>query len=235
MTDDAQRPSQPPERSASEAPPGTSGDPSVTGRAVAFPVVGIGASAGGLEALEGLTRRLAKDGMAYVVVQHLAPGRDSLLTEILARATSLNVVTVRDGQEVTVNTIYVTPPGAEIRLRGGVLELSRASGQAPRHSIDAFMRSLAADLGTAAIGVVLSGAGSDGTLGLRAIKEEGGITFVQEPTTAGQPSMPESALDAGSADFCLSPSEIGDELMPGCRSIRTSRGDARRWRSGPTR
>jgi len=178
-----------------------------------FPVVGIGASAGGLEALEALAKRLASDGMSYVVLQHLAPGHESLLTEILSRDTPLKVVTIRDRLELEVNVLYVTPPGTNVAIEHGVFRLSPSAGSAPRLSIDAFFRSLAAARGPAAIGVVLSGAGTDGTIGLRAIKHEGGITFAQDPSTAGQPSMPQSALDAGVADFCLSASEIGDELM----------------------
>ncbi len=206
-------PAGPSPRSASELETDTDGPGPTPGQPPKFPIVGIGASAGGLEALEALTRRLSTDGTAYVILQHLATGHDSLLTEILSRATTMKVVTIRDGLDVAVNNIYVTPPGVELGIQEGVLQLRKPSEQIPRHSIDAFFRSLASDRGPAAIGVVLSGAGSDGTLGLRAIKEEGGITFVQEPSTAGQGSMPQSALDSGSADFCLSPAEIGDELM----------------------
>jgi two-component system CheB/CheR fusion protein len=178
-----------------------------------FPVVGIGASAGGLEALEALVKRLASGTMSYVVLQHLAPGHESVLTEILSRDTPIKVVTIRDQLELEVNGIYVTPPGSNVAIEHGVLRLLPSAGSAPRQSIDAFFRSLAADRGPAAIGVVLSGAGTDGTIGLREIKREGGITFAQDPSTAGQAGMPQSALDAGVADFCLSPSEIGDELM----------------------
>jgi len=181
--------------------------------AARFPVVGIGASAGGLEALEALTRRLSSDHMAYVVVQHLAPGHASLLTDILARGTSMTVVTVHDGTVLESNTIYVTPPDADISLIGGVLHLTHPADRVPRHSIDTFFRTLAADVGPMAIGVILSGAGTDGTLGLRAIKEQAGITFVQDPGTAIHASMPQSAIDAGCADFYLSPADIGDELM----------------------
>lgn len=179
----------------------------------AFPIVGIGASAGGLEALEALFRRTSADGMAFVVVQHLSPSHPSLLGDILARDTSLNVVAARNGSVVEPNTIYVSPPNAELSLRHGVLRVAPASGDAMHHPIDAFFRTVASDAGPMGIGVVLSGAGTDGTLGLRAIKEGGGITFVQEPGTASQPSMPRSAIDAGAPDACLSPAEIGDELM----------------------
>ena len=190
-----------------------SGDAGEAEKPPSFPVVGIGASAGGLDALETLTRRLSSDGMAYVVLQHLAPDHESLLTEILARCTSLRVVTISDKMALETNTIYVMPPDANVAVEGGLLRLSPPSERIPRHSIDFFFRSLAAERGTAAIGVVLSGAGSDGTLGLKVIKEAGGITFAQEPATASHPSMPESALDAGCADYCLAPAEIGDELM----------------------
>ncbi|MCZ7687642.1 MAG: hypothetical protein M5U28_56445 [Sandaracinaceae bacterium] len=178
-----------------------------------FPVVGIGASAGGLEALERLTTRLAPSGMAFVVLQHLAPGHESVLTDILARGSTLKVVTIENGMKVEPNTIFVAPPNVELALYEGALRVSQpAEKRFPRHSIDAFFRSIASEARASAVGVILSGSGSDGTLGLKAIKEEGGITFVQDPSTAGQPSMPQSALDAGYADFCLSPAEIGEEL-----------------------
>lgn len=180
-----------------------------------FPIVGIGASAGGLEALEALTSRLTADGMSFVILQHLAPGHESALANILARGTAMKVVTIRDGMPLEVDHIYVAPPNVDVALHQGVLCLiaQSADRRGPRLSIDAFLRSLAADQGARAIGVILSGAGTDGTLGLKAINEAGGITFVQEPSTAGQPSMPQSAVDAGCADFCLSPAEIADELM----------------------
>ena len=180
-----------------------------------FPIVGIGASAGGLEALEALTKRLTADGMSFVILQHLAPGHESALTSILARGTAMKVVTIRDGMPLDVDHIYVVPPSVDVALHQGILRLTApaAKHRGPRLSIDAFFRSLAADQGARAIGVILSGAGTDGTLGLKAINEAGGITFVQEPSTAGQPSMPQSAVDAGCADFCLSPGEIADELM----------------------
>jgi two-component system CheB/CheR fusion protein len=152
--------------------------------------------------------------MAFVVTQHLAPGHLSMLADILARATSLRVVTVEHGMRLQPGTVYVAPPNAEVTLQGDELRVSPPSdARGVRHSIDAFMRSLARAGGPMAIGVVLSGSGSDGTLGLKAIKDEGGITFAQEPSSATQPSMPQSAIDAGCADFSLTPAEIGDELM----------------------
>ena len=180
-----------------------------------FPVVGVGASAGGLEALEALFKRISLDSLAFVVVQHLSPDHESRLTNLLARSTRMHVLTAVDGTKVVKNGVYVLPPNAEVEIEDGVLRLRPlpASPGPRRHVIDQFLRSLAADQGTGSIGVVLSGGGSDGTLGLKAIKAEGGITFVQDPGTAIQPGMPQSALDSGSADFCLTPGEIADELM----------------------
>ncbi|MHB8419938.1 MAG: CheR family methyltransferase [Myxococcales bacterium] len=180
----------------------------------AFPVAGIGASAGGLEAIEKLLGQLQPDGTAYVVLQHLPPGRESALTEILTRATRLPVSILREGMVLQRDRVHVVPPNADVRLEGLKVHLTIPQDlSVPRHGIDSFFRSLAAELGRLSIGVVLSGAGSDGTLGLRAIKDQGGITFVQDPGTAGTTSMPQSALDAGVADFCLSPESIGDELV----------------------
>jgi two-component system CheB/CheR fusion protein len=181
---------------------------------LSFPVVGIGASAGGLEAIEALTQRLSPDRMAFVVVQHLAPGHTSMLTDIIQRGTTLRVVTVAQGMRIEAGTIYVAPPTVELSLDGDELRVTTITEpRAPRHTVDAFLRSLARAGGPMAIGVVLSGSGSDGTLGLKAIKDEGGITFAQEPSTAQQSSMPQSAIDAGVADVALTPGEIGSELL----------------------
>lgn len=181
-----------------------------------FPIVGIGASAGGLEALMALVERLTASGMAFVVVQHLAPGQVSTLAEILASRTPLPVMTILDKQSIQTNTIYVIPPAVDVVIRNRRFALSStvpSEHRGGRHSIDTFLQSLAADQGARSIGVILSGAGSDGTLGLKAIKEEGGITFVQEPASAAHASMPQSALNEGHADFCLDPAAIADELM----------------------
>jgi two-component system CheB/CheR fusion protein len=178
-----------------------------------FPIVGIGASAGGLEALQAIMRRIRPDRMAFVVVQHLSPVHESLLTELLGRCTEMPVSTVEDGQRVEPAHVYVLPANADILVREGVLHLTPADRIPPRLPIDSFLRSLASHAGTSAIGVILSGGGTDGTLGLKAIKAEGGLAFVQDPGTAIQPSMPQSALDSGCADFCLPPEGIADELM----------------------
>jgi len=175
-------------------------------------VVGIGASAGGLEPLETLIRNLVCDGMAYVVLQHMAADHESALAEILARGASVRVLTADHGMPLEASTVYVSPPGKDITVQGGVLQLQAQSAEVPRHSIDNFLRSLAADQGSASVAVILSGSGDDGALGARAVREAGGITFAQEPSTAQHPSMPQSVIDLGVADFALAPEEIGEEL-----------------------
>ncbi len=183
-------------------------------RRLSFPVVAIGASAGGLEALEALTHRLAACPMAFVVIQHLAPGHLSMLAEILQRGTTLPVVTIAHGTRLEPGRIHVAPPTGQLSVEDGEFRLlDGVEARGARHNIDAFFRSLALAGGPMAIGVVLSGSGSDGTIGLKSIKDEGGITFAQEPSTASQPSMPQSAIDAGCADSSLPPAEIGAELM----------------------
>ena len=180
---------------------------------LSFPVAGIGASAGGLEALVTLTERISAREMAFVVVQHLAPKHISMLTDILSRGTSLRVVTIEDGMRLEPGVIHVAPPGVVLSVDGHSLRFARTEPTpGPRHTIDAFFRSLARVGGPMAVGVVLSGAGNDGTLGLRAIKEAGGTTFAQDPGSASQPSMPQSAIDSGCVDFCLTPAEIGERL-----------------------
>jgi two-component system CheB/CheR fusion protein len=180
----------------------------------AFFVVGIGASAGGLEAVSALLRRTTVDGAAFVVVQHLAPNQTSMLTELLGRASLLTVETVADGVAIEPNRVYVTPPNAELAIEAGVLRvITPPLGARPEMPIDAFFRSLAHDRGASAMGVVMSGTGTDGTLGLGAIKAAGGVTFVQEPATARFDGMPRSALDSGVADFCLAPEAIADEIL----------------------
>jgi two-component system, chemotaxis family, CheB/CheR fusion protein len=177
-------------------------------------VVGIGASAGGLEAFSKLLAALPLDtGMAFVLVQHLDPTHESLLTELLGRTTGLKVTEIVDGSSVEANHVFVIPPNANLTIKHGVLRLSpRVAGRGSHCSIDDFMVSLAVALGHRAIGVVLSGTASDGTLGLEAIKEEGGITFAQEPKSARFDAMPRNAIAAGVVDFILSPEQIAVEL-----------------------
>jgi two-component system, chemotaxis family, CheB/CheR fusion protein len=178
-----------------------------------FPVVGVGASAGGLEALTQMLRALPADtGMAFVVVQHLAPTRASMLAEILSRAASMPVSEVQDEPAVEPDRVYVIPPGKSMVISRGVLKLlPREEARGQHRPIDYFFRSLAEDHGPKAIGVVLSGTATDGTLGLEEIKAEGGITFAQDDT-AQHNSMPRSAVAAGCVDFVLPPDEIAREI-----------------------
>jgi len=176
-------------------------------------VVGIGASAGGLEALGELVKHVPMDKMAFVVVQHLAPHHDSVLPQLLSRTSKAKVQTATDGIPAEPNHVYVIPPNTDLALLHGSLRLIPPSGgERPRLPIDYFFRSLAQDKGSLAIGVILSGTGTDGTLGLRAIKEAGGMAFVQDPSSAKYDGMPRSALSSGFADFCLAPKAIGEEL-----------------------
>jgi two-component system CheB/CheR fusion protein len=178
------------------------------------PVVGIGASAGGLEAFRLLLANLPADtGVAVVLIQHLDPTHGSGLKEILGRSTKIPISEASDGVTVKPNHIYVIPPNTELTIVDRVLKLSpRSNPPGPHMLIDYFLRSLAQDCRSRAIGVILSGSGSDGSLGLQAVKEAGGITFAQEEATAGFPSMPRMAQEAGCVDFVLPPAEIATEL-----------------------
>jgi len=179
----------------------------------AFPIVGVGASAGGLEAYRHMLQALPRDaGAALVLVQHLDPTHTSLLSEILARSTSMPVREVQGELAVEPNHIYVIPPGRTMVIAGGVLRLlPREQTRSPHRPIDVFLRSLAESQRHLAVGVILSGTGNDGTQGLEAIKAEGGITFAQDET-AQHDGMPRSAIAAGCADFVLPPEAIAREL-----------------------
>ena len=182
-------------------------------RGHAFPIVGIGASAGGLEAVTQLLRALPADtGMAFVLVQHLDPDHISQLPELLAGVTPMQVGTVVDGMPIQPNHVYVIPPNATMILEDGTLRL------APRKRglhlpIDAFFESLARVQGSKAIGIVLSGNASDGSHGIRSIKGEAGVTFAQDENSARHSGMPRSAVATGAVDFVLPPQQIADELL----------------------
>ena len=180
-----------------------------------FPVVGIGASAGGLEAFTQLLGELPPDtGMAFVLVQHLDPRHSSMLSGLLAKKTEMPVAEVKDGMSVEPNRIYVIPPNTNLAILNRTLQLMPRTETRGRHmSVDYFFRSLAEDQGSRAVGVVLSGADSDGSLGLQAIKAEGGITFAQEERTAKYDGMPRSAIATGAVDFILPPEGIARELL----------------------
>ncbi len=180
-----------------------------------FPIVAVGASAGGLEAYTQLFRALpAKTGMAFVVVQHLDPNHQSKLSDLIAKTTKLPVEEVRSGVTVKVDHIYVIPPNAFLTIAEGVFSLTPRSKELGQHlAVNHFMRSLAENHGNKAIGVILSGTGADGTPGLETIKAEGGITFAQTPSTAKYDGMPQSAIDSGCVDFILPPKDIAAELL----------------------
>ena len=180
-----------------------------------FRIVGIGASAGGLEAFEQFFRSVPADcAMAFVLVPHLDPDHASILTEILQRATSLPVTEATDRQQVLPGRVYVIPPNRDMTIAQGVLGLTtpeRPHGQ--RMPIDGFFRSLGADQQHAAAGIVLSGTGSDGTRGLRAIRDAGGVTLAQDPSTARYDGMPASAITAGVATAVLAPQDMPAALL----------------------
>ena len=179
---------------------------------LSFSVVGVGASAGGLEAFTQLLRALPVDtGMAFVLVQHLAPTHESALAEILSRATSMPVTEVANEPKLEPNRVYVIPPGKEMIISRGHLQLLPRQASGKQHPIDHFFRSLAASQRQFAIGVVLSGTATDGTLGVEEIHAEGGITFAQDET-AVQRGMPQSAIASGCVDFVLPPEAIAAEI-----------------------
>jgi two-component system CheB/CheR fusion protein len=178
-----------------------------------FPVVAVGASAGGLEACTTLLKSLpASLGMAFVFIPHLDPNRASAFPEILSRATSLKVIEVEDGTPLSPNSVYVIPRNCDMTVQHGALRIThREEPRTVNTTIDTFMRSLALDQGNNAIGIILSGTASDGTSGLAAIKGEGGITFAQDES-AKYDGMPASAIAAGCVDLILPPEDIGKEL-----------------------
>ena len=178
-----------------------------------FPVVAIGASAGGLEAYTDFFHTLPVDsGMAFVLVQHLDPSHHSMLTEIISKSTRMPVEEVKDGTRISPDRVYVIPHNALLAISNGGFALTPRS-KGPGHlAINFFMRSLAEERKSRAIGIVLSGTGTDGAQGLEYIKAEGGITFAQSPVTAKYDGMPRSAIDSGCVDFILPPGEIAKEL-----------------------
>ena len=184
-------------------------------RSVSFPIVGIGASAGGLEALEQFLGRVpAGSGTAFVIVQHLDPTHKGILPELLQRATGMKVIQVKDRTKVRPDCVYVIPPNKDMSILHGVLYLLEpAAPRGLRLPIDFYLRSLAQDRQEQSIGVILSGMGSDGTLGLRAIKEHAGVVLVQDPATAKFDGMPRSAVDAGLADIVAPVEELPGKIL----------------------
>src|SRR5215470_14684853 len=179
-----------------------------------FLIAAIGASAGGIEALTELLRALpANTGMAFVLIQHLDPTHHSILTELLSKETAMRVREVSDGMPLQQNNVYVIPPNANMSISGRVLQIApREETRGLHMSIDHFMRALASEEGDRAIGVILSGSGSDGTLGMAEIQAQGGVTFAQDTNTAKYEGMPRSVISSGCVDYVLPPKGIAREL-----------------------
>ena len=203
------QPEGPPEASAAEPPSGND--------AAGFPIVGIGASAGGLAAFEAFFSGMPADtdpGMAFVLVQHLAPDHKSILSELVRRYTRMEVFAVADGITVKPNCAYIIPPNRDMALLNGTLQLLEpAAPRGHRLPIDFFFRSLAQDQRERAIGIVLSGTGSDGTQGVRAIKGEGGMAMAQNPKSTEYDGMPSSVIATGLVDYVLPAAEMPAQLI----------------------
>jgi len=182
-----------------------------------FPVIGIGASAGGLKAFEEFFSNIPKDkftGMAFIIVQHLAPDHKSILNELIKRYTSMQVFEVTDGVLVKPDCIYIIKPNCDMAYMNGKLMLFDIdSPKGKRLSIDFFFRSLAQDLKQRAICIILSGTGSDGTTGAKSIKDEGGMVIAQKPDSAEYDGMPQSVIAAGVVDYILKPDEMPLQLV----------------------
>lgn len=219
-----------PEDGAGPQPgPGGDADPErIPAPATEFPVVGIGASAGGLAALEAFFSGMPADrepGMAFVLVQHLAPDHASVLAQLIGRQTRMDVVQAEDGMRLQPDCVYVIPPNRDMTLSAGRLRLTRPDApRGQRLPVDVFFRSLAQDQGARAIGVVLSGTARDGTLGLRMIKDAGGMAMVQDPETTVYSGMPRSAIATGLVDFVLPPEEMPKQIIA---YVRTGPGQKR--------
>lgn len=192
-----------------------------------FPIVCIGASAGGLEALEQFLGNLTENsGIAYVVIQHLDPTQKGMLPELLQRITKMNVLQVKDLMPVKPNCVYVIPPNKSMSILKGVLHLFEPiEERGLRLPIDFFLRSLADDRHEQSIGVILSGMGSDGSIGVRAIKDKNGIVMVQDPATAKFDSMPRSAIDSVAVDIVAPAHELPTKLMTFLKHIPVNKSD----------
>jgi two-component system CheB/CheR fusion protein len=187
-----------------------------------FPIVGIGASAGGIEALEGSFRGLPRNaGAALVVVTHLSPDRESLLHQIVARYTDLPVQIARDGEKISPDRVYVMPSSHILTVEKSHLVLRKNTSRREPKPIDIFFSSLAVDAGELSVGVILSGGDSDGTLGVKAIREYGGLTLAQVADGFGpqHPDMPDAAISSGLIDFAVPVEEMGQKLAAYARSL----------------
>jgi two-component system CheB/CheR fusion protein len=188
-----------------------------------FHIVGIGASAGGLEAFEEFfTHMPADSGMAFVLIPHLAPLHKSIMVDLLKRYTKMEIFEVKDGMEVKPNCVYIIPPNKDMSILHRKLQLLQpVESKGIRHPIDFFFRSLAAEKGEKAICIILSGTGTEGTLGLKDIKGEGGLVLVQEPKTSKYEGMPSSAISTGLADYVLPAKRMPEYLLRYVRGVYT--------------
>src|SRR5690349_5768005 len=188
-----------------------------------LPIVGIGASAGGLKAFEQFFSQMPPDsGMAFILVLHLDPTHVSMLPELLRKYTEMPIRQAEDGAQVEANTIHIIPPNKKMAIKHGTLILTEPTEpRGLRLPIDTFFRSLAEDQGKTAIGVILSGTGTDGTLGLKAIKDTGGLVIVQDLASADFDGMPRSAIDTGLVDYVLPPAKIAEQLLRPAKSSRS--------------
>ncbi|RUZ68484.1 chemotaxis protein CheR, partial [Mesorhizobium sp. M7A.F.Ca.US.003.02.2.1] len=200
----------------------------MTARSTRFPIVGIGASAGGIPAMEGLFKGVtSQPGMAFIIITHLSPKRESLLHEVVSRYTEMPVVVAEDGIAVVPDHVYVMPQNVTLAIANGVLRLRRPNGLTQeRKPVDIFFSALAEDQGEYAVGVILSGGDSDGTLGAKAIKERGGLTVAQAHDGYGprNPDMPQSAIASGLVDVAVPAEEIGAKLEAFARGFDTLEG-----------
>ena len=177
-------------------------------------IIGIGASAGGLEALQQFFQHMpGNSGLSFVVIQHLSPDYKSLMADILGKYTEMKVMQAENEMPVEPNMVYLIPPKKHMTILGGRLFLTEYDHGALNHPIDIFFTSLAKEMKEKAITVVLSGTGTDGTNGIKAVKENGGLVIAQNPDTAKFDGMPRSVINTGLADFILSPDEIVDEVL----------------------
>jgi len=187
-----------------------------------FPVVGLGASAGGLEPLQRFFENMPSDcGIAFVVILHLSPKHESSIDAILQRSTAMPVTQVEQSLKIEVNHIYVIAPNKQLQMNDGHLDLLPMVRPQGRHiAIDLFFRTLAMTHGTRAISIVLSGSGADGAAGITRVKDSGGITFAQSPGEAEYESMPQSAIDTGAVDFVLPVADMPQKLIELWRSAQ---------------
>jgi two-component system CheB/CheR fusion protein len=209
-----EEPKRPSKKRRSRQPATEQAPPSTGSRVHSCPIAGIGASAGGLEVFSRLLRALPDHiGIAIVLVQHLDPTQESMLADILGRQSKMPVLDAEDGMLAEPDHVYVMPAGVTMEMKDGAFSLkARAKPPVLALPIDTLLRSMAEDCGSQSIGVVLSGTGSDGVIGLGAIKEAGGLTFAQDPDSAEYDGMPRAAIDAGVVDAVLDPEHLAAEL-----------------------